>query len=222
VVIPTFQALLVAILAILPGASLTFAYERQVERFGAAKSPDRLVRLLAASAMFQALYSGPELLLYQKFVVTNRIQQGQLNPILFEFVVLAYLLLPYGFGSLLGYGREKGWRWAVVIMGEGIKPRAWDRLWRRDTTAIVRLKLKSDVWVAGLWGEWASSTVTNRRSYAAGYPEDGDLYLSVGFEIDAQTGEVVRNSDEQPMPVLGERGLLVRWAEVEYLDFQEL
>lgn len=70
-VIPTFQALLVAILAILPGASLPFAYERQVERFGAAQSPDRLVRLLAASAMFQALYSGPELLLYQKFVVTN-------------------------------------------------------------------------------------------------------------------------------------------------------
>ena len=164
-VIPTFQALLVVILAILPGASFTFAYERQVAGFGR-KSPDRLMRLLAASAVFQALYSGPELLLYREFVATNRLQHGQVNPVLFELVALAYVLLPYGFGSLLGYGREKGWRWAVAITGEEIEPRAWDRMWRRDTTAIVRLKLKSNVWVAGLWGKWASSTVTNRHSYA--------------------------------------------------------
>jgi hypothetical protein len=220
VVIPTFQALLVTILAILPGASFTFAYERQVAGFGT-KSPDRLIRLLAASAVFQALYSGPELLLYRNFVATNRLQQGHVNPVLFELLALAYVLLPYGLGSLFGYGREKGWRWVVAITGEEIEPRAWDRMWRRDTKAILRLKLKSEVWVAGLWGEWKSSAVTNRRSYAAGYPEDGDLYLSVGFQIDSKTGELVRNADEQPMPVPGERGLLVRWAEVEYLDYQE-
>jgi hypothetical protein len=94
-------------------------------------------------------------------------------------------------------------------------------MWHRDITSIVRIKLKSGPWLAGLWGRWESDTSKNRRSYASGYPEDGDLYLSVGFQIDPDTGELVRNSEEQPEPVEGERGLLVRWDEIEYLDFQE-
>jgi len=59
-VITTFQALGVALLALLPGASYTFAYERIVGKFGASLA-DRLVRFLAASAAFMAIFSGPGL-----------------------------------------------------------------------------------------------------------------------------------------------------------------
>ncbi len=59
--ISTFQALAVALL---PGASYTFAYKRVVGAFGVSLS-DRLVRFLAASALFTALFSGPGLLLYR-------------------------------------------------------------------------------------------------------------------------------------------------------------
>lgn len=41
--ISTFQALAVALLALLPGATYTFAYERRVGGFGVSLS-DRLVR----------------------------------------------------------------------------------------------------------------------------------------------------------------------------------
>lgn len=55
--ISTSQALAVALLALLPGASYTFAFVRRVGGFGMSLS-DRLVRLLAASALFSACSLG--------------------------------------------------------------------------------------------------------------------------------------------------------------------
>ena len=52
----TFQALAVTLLAVLPGASYTFAYERVVGAFGVSLS-DRLVRFTAASAIFHVRFS---------------------------------------------------------------------------------------------------------------------------------------------------------------------
>lgn len=213
--ISTFQALLVALLALLPGASYMFAYERKAGSFGS-KSPDRLMRFLAASAVLQAVYSGPELLLYRNFVANHRLQQGQVNWVIFEVMVLGYVLLPYAIGTLVGTGKERNWAWVAALSNKAIEPRAWDWRWRRDSRGMLRLKLKSGTWIAGLWSEYGG-----RSPYAAGYPEEGDLYLSVGLQIDAETGEYVRNSEDQPVPVIGDAGLLIRWAEVEYLEFQE-
>jgi hypothetical protein len=54
------------------------------------------------------------------------------------------------------------------------------------------------------------------RSYAAGYPEDQDLYLVEAVEVDPENGEFMLEGGE-----LVSRGsaILVRWNEVEYLDF---
>jgi hypothetical protein len=57
------------------------------------------------------------------------------------------------------------------------------------------------------------------RSYAAGYPEDPDLYLVEAIEADPQSGEFLL--DKNGEPTLRGSGILVRWAEVEYLDFIE-
>lgn len=227
----TYQALAVALVALLPGASYTFAVERSLGSYGV-KFSDRLVRFLAASAIFHALASGPEYLLYRHFFATDVLTHGHAKWWAIEIVAIVYVFLPIGIGSWLAHLRQpkkghqsgddtlgtKVARWAL---GEGLEPRAWDWMWKRNLTAILRIKLKSGVWVAGLWGDWESEQVAKRRSYAAGYPEEGDMYLSVGFKIDPATGELVRNSTGTPEPVDGERGLLVRWAEVEYLEFQE-
>jgi hypothetical protein len=53
-------------------------------------------------------------------------------------------------------------------------------------------------------------------SYAAGYPEPQDLYLAASVEVDPETGEFALDDGR---PQLGPGGLLVRWEEVEYLEF---
>jgi hypothetical protein len=214
--ISTFQALAGVVLALLPGAAYTFAYERVAGPFGISLS-DRLIRFLAASAVFHAVLAGPELLLYRHFVVTGRLGRGDVNWLLVAAVALAYMAVPTAAGTLVGLGRQRNWR-GVRLLGDTPEPRAWDYLWRLGVPGVVRMKLKSGTWLAGVYG----TTVSGRRSYAAGYPESGDLYLSLQLRVDAVTGEFARDDDDRPLPVPGGSGLLVRWSEIEYLEFQEM
>ena len=213
-VISTFQALAVAILAILPGASYTFAYERVFGAFGLSFA-DRVVRFLAASALFGALFSGPGLILYRNVVVTGDLGNGNVNAWSFELVVLGYVLAPTLLGSLIGYGHKAGWPWVRGVLGDSSEPRAWDYVWRRGTNALVRAKLKSGTWVAGLF----ATTIDGRRSYAAGYPEAGDIFLSQRVEIDPDLGEFDLSDDGHPKISEG-GGLLLKWDELEYLEVQ--
>ncbi len=215
--ISTFQALAVALLALLPGATYTFAYERRVGGFGVSLS-DRLVRFLAASALFTALFSGPGMLLYRNYVASGQLGRGEVNAFWFEVAVLTYVLLPTAAGALVGTGQLRRWHWVTALIGDAPEPRAWDYLWRPGVQGVVRLKLKSGLWLAGIFG----TTASGQRSYAAGYPETQDLYLSLQVKVDPVTGAFERDDDDRPVPVEGHSGLLLRWDEIEYLDFQEI
>jgi hypothetical protein len=72
-------------------------------------------------------------------------------------------------------------------------------------------------------GGWLAGTYTregdNRKSYAAGYPEEQDLYLVNTVEVDPDTGEFAE--DENGDPVWRDSGILVSWVEVEFLEFIE-
>jgi hypothetical protein len=57
------------------------------------------------------------------------------------------------------------------------------------------------------------------RSYAAGYPEQQDLYLVESVEVDPETGSFLL--DDDGTPVSRGSSILIRWEEVEYLDFIE-
>jgi Family of unknown function (DUF6338) len=214
----TFQALAVTLLAVLPGASYTFAYERVVGAFGVSLS-DRLVRFTAASAIFHALLSGPELDLYREFVSSGRLGRGDVEPWLFQLIVMTYVFLPTAAGSFLGHGRRRGWQWVLWLTGASTEPRAWDYLWRREgVTLIVRLKLKSGAWLGGFFGNVPGSP----GSYAAGYPEAQDLFLGVQVQVDPETGAFERDADGRVQPVPSKSGLLVRWDEIEYIDVLEV
>jgi hypothetical protein len=216
--VSTFQALAVAVIAVLPGASYTFAYERIVGAFGVSLS-DRLVRFAAASAIFHALLSGPEYLLYREMITNGRLARAEVSPWAFQALAVVYVFLPTAAGSTLGFGRQHGWRWVTWLTGTSPEPRAWDYLWRRQgVTYVLRLKLKSGTWLGGFFGNIPGSPT----SYAAGYPEEQDIFLGLQVLIDAVSGEFVRTAAGEVQPVPGGSGLLIRWSEVEYIDALEV
>ena len=214
--IATYQALIVTVLALLPGASYTFALERTIGSYGINFS-DRLVRFLAASAIFHALASGPEYLLYRRYLAGNLLAHGDLRWWVLELLALPYVFVPIGVGFLAGRLRK---RWlGRVLVGVNVEPKAWDYLWGEEPEAIVRLKLKSDgTWLAGLF----ATRPDGRRSYTSAYPaDDSDLYLVWALETDSASGALIRDDEGRPKRLEGEPGLLVRWAEIEYLEIEE-
>ena len=72
--------------------------------------------------------------------------------------------------------------------------------------------MRSGTWLGGAYAD-----ANGCRSYTAGYPEQQDLFLAAAVELDPETGEFVIDGDGN-VPLL-EGGLLVRWEEVEYLEF---
>lgn len=75
----------------------------------------------------------------------------------------------------------------------------------------IRCRLKSGTWLGGAY------SANGKRSYAAGYPHPQDHYLAASVDVDPETGEF--GLDDDGRPPLGSGGLLVRWEEVEYLEF---
>ncbi|WP_410644246.1 DUF6338 family protein [Amycolatopsis sp. lyj-346] len=214
--IATFQGLLVAVLALLPGAAYTFALERVTTGYGVSFS-DRLVRFLAASAVMHAILAAGEYWVYRYLIAEHRLVNGTANLWLLQGLAVGYVLTPILVGSVVGRGHKKHKKWAILLVGAAPEPRAWDYLWRHTARAIVRIKMKSGGWLAGYYG----LTADGRRSYASGHPEEGDLYLAAGLTIEPDNGNLVLDENNQTVPLPDARGLLVRWTEIEYIDIKE-
>jgi len=131
-------------------------------------------------------------------------------------VSILYVGVPLAIGLLVGSGSKHKRRWAKVIAGNVIEPRAWDYLWQQRPTGYVRLRMKSGDWVGGFYGIRADGQV----SWAAGYPEAGDLHLSQAADVNKDTGEFVLSEDGEP--TFRNEALLVSWDAVEYLSISEV
>lgn len=145
--ITTFQALVVALLAVLPGATYTFAYERHAGAYGAHLS-DRLVRFLVVSGIFHAALAGPEFALQKKLLADSADPASWWQ---IETIAVVYVALPFVAGSTLGWATQKDKRWARAVVGSSRYPRAWDHLWSQGGRMIVRVKLRSGEHLAGLF-----------------------------------------------------------------------
>jgi hypothetical protein len=209
----TFQALAVLVLALLPGALYVWAFERQAGAWGVRFS-DRLFRFVEISAVLHALAAPLTYWLWVDFVRSGRLLEGEL-PLALWLVPLLYTGLPIMAGSTVGAATRKGAEWAKVLTGPEPAPRAWDHLFGSRPDGWIRLRLKTGGWLAGTYTQEGR----NRKSYAAGYPEDQDLYLVETVEVDPDTGEFVLT--EEGDPVWRDSGILIRWSEVEYLEFIE-
>ena len=212
--ITTFQALAVALIAITPGATYTFAYERHAGAYGAHLS-DRLVRFLVASGFFHAILVVPELAIFKRI---EREGYGWVIWWQAELAVVLYFVLPFAVGSLFGWAIQRNHSWVRWIVGSSRHPRAWDHLWSHDKALIVRTKLTTGDHLAGIY-EPSSGGI---GSYASGYGEDGDLYLSRQLKVDPVSGEFEVDEDGSPVPYDPPTGLLLRAADVESWHIQEV
>jgi hypothetical protein len=209
----TFQSLAVLVVALLPGGLYVWAFERQAGAWGS-KLSDRLFRFVEFSAVLHALLAPITYRIWVDFVRSGRLGSGK-APLIVWLVPAAYVASPILLGTFVGRVTRSRRSWASLFTGPNPAPRAWDHLFGARPRGWIRLRLKSGTWLGGAFATRADGT----RSYAAGYPEQQDLYLVESVEVDPDTGSFV--IDDAGTPVLRGSSILIRWDEVEYLDFIE-
>lgn len=209
----SFQALAVLAVGLLPGALYVWSFEGVVGRWGATLS-DRVLHFVGASALLQAAAAPITYSLWAEYVYPGRLARAEPLPIGLWFVALSYALAPILLGWVVGHGTRRRWKWTQLLTGRNPAPRAWDAFFGDDPEGWARLRLKSGAWIGAAFGG-----KDGRRSYFAGYPEKQDLYLVQTAEVDPDTGEFLYDEDEQLR--VRDSGVLLRWDEVEYLEFFE-
>lgn len=212
----TFTALLVLFVAILPGALYTWAFEREVGRWGIGLS-DRLLRFVGVSALFLTLLTYPAHYLWRNYLhvpgdadrFTNLVLDGATVPPWLYVVPVGYVAVPLALGSLAAVAVRRKWRMARLLAGADPAPRAWDFLFAARPHGVVRIRLQDGAgWVGGLFRE---------TSYAAGYPDEPqDLYLQETYQL-LSSGEFAADASGE-LVSLGS-SLLVKWEDILHLEF---
>ncbi len=198
----TIEALAVVLVAVLPGALYVWAFERLAGRWGLGFS-DRLFRFIGISALFHAATAPATYRIWHDYL-----RDGDDLPLWLWPVALAYVLVPVATGTLLATGFREGWGWAKILTGRNPAPTAWDAIFFDPPPyGYVLAKLHSEEWVGGIWAP---------GSYAGGYPEPADLFISLEAVVDQEQGDFVRYPSGEV--VTHEYGILLRWAEIEYLE----
>ena len=208
----TFQALVVLIVALLPGALYTWSFERLVGAWGVGFA-DRVLRFVGVSAVFQAAIAPFTVWGWRTYILTGRLQDGDL-PLALWLLPLLYVAIPIALGVVVGRGTVQQRTWSRAFTGPSPAPRAWDYVFGLQPDGWVRVRLKSGVWLGGAFSSVGDEGL---RSYAAGYPDEQDLFLAEAYSVDPESGEFELDANGDVVPTGS--GILVRWAEVEYLDF---
>jgi hypothetical protein len=196
----------VVLIAFLPGALYIWSYERIVGRWGVGLA-DRLLRFFGASVVLQAVAAVATYRIWHDYLREGALHPNETLPLWLWPVTLAYVAAPIALGTIVGRATRQGRDWARLFTGASPAPTAWDALFSGEPRGWVLLCLKSGRWVGGEYGE---------DSYAAGYPEPADLFLSAEAVVDQAKEDFVRGDDGEPIKLRW--GLLVRWDEVEYLE----
>lgn len=206
----SFQAVAVIVVALLPGALYIWSFERMAGAYGVGFS-DRFLRFIGASSVFHAGLAPATYWFWS--AQWSAIVAGRQVSWWMWVLVVVYVALPVGVGTAVGSAARRRAAWARWLTGPDLAPRAWDHVFAGKRDGWVRLKLKSGSWVGGGYATSAEGI----SSYTSGYPHDQDLYISTAVAVHPETGEFER--DNSGRVVFLDSGILVRWDEVEYLDF---
>ena len=209
----TLLSLVIIWMAVLPGALFIWAFEMLAGRWTTGIRGG-LLRSVGYSAVFHLVFL--PLTYHLRVFYWDRIWEGRyVNPWVWAYLSV-YVLVPIVLGLLTGLSvrqtyssAHRRYRWARLLIGKSPAPRAWDFLFGQNVIAgWVRFRTKSGLYMGGYYGE---------DSYVSRYPEPQDIYIGHAVEIDPDSGNIVR--DSEGVPRLLPSGLLIRWDEVEYLEF---
>lgn len=101
----TFQALAVALLALLPGALYEIAREQRSGQWGA-RGADQILRLLGFSVAFQVLLFPMTYWLYSHYIVSGHLARGEAVSGWVVVLLVVYLAAPFGFGRLTAWAQR--------------------------------------------------------------------------------------------------------------------
>jgi hypothetical protein len=188
----TWTALLLLLVAVLPGATFTFGFERQVSAYGVTLA-DRVLRFVAVSVAFDLLYAWPAYAAYRLWVADRPPGAGQFALAWAAVVVTAGA--PAVLGSVVGglYATRTsrlGWAWLRrtllpprrearlfrIALGRDPAPRAWDDFFSDRPEAYLRVRTTSGEWLGGWFGT---------ASYAGGFPQEPDLLIEQAWPVRA-------------------------------------
>lgn len=191
----TVVGVLVILVAVLPGAVYTWAFERQASPFGVTFA-DRTLRFIGVSVVVHLLAAWPEYAVYRVAIAGRHVVLvGQF--LLLWAGLLLLVALPGVAGTVLGglYATRttrKGWsgvrkhlseeqeaRLLSTMLGRDPAPRAWDQLFSERPDAYLRVRTVDGTWLAGRFAN---------ASYAGGFPNDADLLLEEAYAVDQSSG----------------------------------
>lgn len=207
----TFEGLAVVLVALLPGALFMWSFERLAGRWGIGFS-DRLLRFLGISVLLHALVAPATYNIWHDYLRSGALTSKEELPLWLWPTALAYAIVPIALGTGLALGLARGVRWIHALRIAPLPPTAWDAIFSVQPEGWVLMRLKSGRWVGGHYTE---------GSYAGGYPEPPDIFVSIECAVDQEEEEFIIGPNNEPQPMgleKGRWGLLVRWDEVEYLE----
>lgn len=232
-----YDAALLLMVLLLPGAFAAWGFERHVQRYGR-RLKDWLLRLAGLSAVCLAVGAWP-----LHWVVSSYwddFARGRALPWYVFLTPVAYLAVPAAVGWSLGLlmrprnliasatreplrtrlgsvlRRPILRRVASALPGPNRAPTAWDALFDARASGFIRCRLRSGRWVGGLYAR--ASPVS---SYVGPEGPDQDIYIAYAAEFDQGTGEPALREDTQGLVWLN-GGVLLKWADIESLEFAPL
>lgn len=192
----TGAALVIVLLAIVPGALYTWTFEREAGSWGVTLA-DRTLRFLAVSVVFHLIAAWPEYVLW-RYALAGASAEAVDAPRFAALWLAAVAMagIPAALGTVAGglyrsRTLREGWprlrkrlapaaeTWLLrMLVGPEPAPRAWDDFFSERPKCYLRVRTTDGAWLAGKFAA---------ESYAGGFPEEGDLLLEDALEVDEDT-----------------------------------
>ena len=123
-------------------------FERLAGRFGIGLR-DRALRFMGLSAVLLSVFAWPTYWVCANY--WKPFVRREPLPEWFWGLPVLYIAVPLAAGLLPGYGWKKNWRWARFVAGRDRAPSAWDHLFQDQPVGGIRCRLKSGMWITGLY-----------------------------------------------------------------------